>query len=92
MKLNKQEIVKQMMLPLALVRAFFLAITNVAWGLLSIFGLNALIAYLIASKGIELTTINTTFLAAENIILNNIIFFTIIGFVLEAYRGIKDLK
>jgi hypothetical protein len=75
---------------LALLKAFFYAITNVAWGLVSLFAFNALITYLMVSQG-QVNLVNPYFLKAEAFIIDNIMQFVWVFFILHSYSEIKDV-
>jgi len=73
----------------ALFKSFFLAVTQVAWGLVSIFGLNLLLAYMIR-EGTPIEVSNL-FLQLEMFIGTNIMSFVFIFFALYAYVEIKEV-
>ena len=72
-------------------KSFFLAVTNVAWGLLSLFAFNALIVYLYKSQGFDLTLIPPIFIMMEEFIINNILAFVFVFFVLCFYLEQKEI-
>jgi hypothetical protein len=75
---------------LALLKAFFYAITNVAWGIFSLFALNSLLAYLLVSQG-QVNLVNPYFLTAEKFIIDNIMQFVWVFFILHSYSEIKEV-
>lgn len=74
---------------LALFKAFFMSVTQIAWGLVSIFGLSIIINYFV-KEGIPYY-VNEFFLSCEYFILDNIVPFTLIFFILYAYFEIKEI-
>lgn len=74
-------------------KAFFYSVTQVAWGLVSLFGFNLIISYILISKGAEMPiTISKTFLILEQVIINNMMFFVSVFFVLGLYFEIKEIN
>jgi hypothetical protein len=71
-------------------KSLFLAITEVAWGLVSLFGLNLILVYML-KEGTPLF-VDKTFLMLEMFITNNIMPFVIIFFCLHIYFDIRSLK
>ena len=82
---------KTALITLALLKSFFLAVTQVAWGLVSIFALNAVIYYMYEKQSLDLTTLNHTFLRLETFIGSNIMPFVWVFFVLYAFFEIKEV-
>lgn len=82
---------KYLLIPLTLLKAFFQSVTQVAWGLLSIFGFNFALTYLASKKSIDITDINILFLRCESIIINNAIWFVLIFLILYSYSEIKEI-
>lgn len=83
---------KYLTIPLKILKSFFLAVTQVSWGVLSLFGFNLLLAYLLKENMIKISEINKLFISLGDIILQNIMIFTLIFFALYLYDEIIDLR
>lgn len=78
---------------LAAIKSFFFAVSQVAWGLLSIFGLNIALMYMIERHGTEsLTELNPLFIKLESIIITNILWFVLAFFLLYSFLEIKEVN
>lgn len=80
---------KLFMIPLLLAKAFFLAVTQVAWGLASMVFLNLEIVWVLKEEMTQ--QISTGFLRLEAIVFNHIMLFVMIFFIIYAYYDIKEL-
>ena len=80
---------KTALITLALLKSFFLAITQVAWGIASLFFLNILLAYML-KDGIPFY-VSKMFLQLEAFIVSNIMPFVWVFFVLYAFFKIKEV-
>lgn len=76
---------------LSLIKAFFHAVTQVAWGLASLFILNGVFVYLHEKQNFDLTTISPLFIRLESFIITNIMFFVIVFFILISYLEVKEV-
>lgn len=88
---NKGSFIKGTMVVFAIIKSFFLSITQVAWGLVSIFGLNWLITYLMVNRQVDLSSINLLFIQMEGFIVDNIMWFVLAFFILYLYSEIKEV-
>ena len=83
---------KSALITLALLKSFFLAVTQVAWGLVSLFGLNLLLTYIIISqKQVVPELVNNMFITLEGFIMGNIMPFCWVFFILYAFFEIKEV-
>lgn len=89
----KNEIIKGGAIVFSVIKSFFLAVTGVAWGLVSIFGFNALLSFLIVKtdSSFDLSKINPLFLKLEIFISNNLMLFIFAFFALYLYFDIKEI-
>lgn len=86
------KIIKPIMVFLAIIKSFFIAVTQVVWGVLSLFGLNALIAYFYIQQGNVLPeSINESFMFLQGIIMDNIMWFILVFFILSYYSEVKEI-
>jgi len=76
---------------LGLIKAFFQAVAQVAWGLAGIFLFNLVLTYLLKSNQIDTTTINKTFLMVAQIIINNLMIFFWAIFLIYVFYEIKEI-
>lgn len=81
---------------LLLVRAFFSSIFQLAWGLVSIFALNGILAWLIYNKSTAITTADIQtlqiFINIEQWIIYNWIIVLLVIFAVETYAILKEMK
>ena len=76
----------------ALIKSMFSAVTQVAWGLVSLLGLNVVMAYILAKNEMILPPyIDQTFLKISMFIVEHIMAFVWIFFILACYFEIKEV-
>lgn len=80
---------KYLLIPLVCLKSLFLAVTQVAWGLVSIFGLNLIMTYFL-KEGMPLS-ISETFLILERFIAGHVLLFVGCFFALYLYFEIKEI-
>ena len=76
---------------LIIFKSFFIAVTQVAWGLVSLFGLNLLLTYLLREGQVLPSSLNYLFIKLEGLILNHIMVFVIVFFLVYLYFELKEL-
>jgi hypothetical protein len=85
---NSQKGINVLLFFFTLIKGIFFAVTQVAWGLVSLFGLNIILGYMIN----EGTTfyIDETFLMMESFIIENMLIFVFVFFILCVYTELKE--
>ena len=83
---------KSALVILSILKSFFLAITQVAWGLVSLFALDISLAYLSEKQGFDVTMVNKTFMDMIFFIQEHILLFVGVFFILDLYFEIRELK
>jgi hypothetical protein len=74
-------------------KSFFSAITQVAWGLVSLFGLNIIIVYLMSKNNMILPPeVDKTFLLLSAFIIEHMMIFVFIFWIVYWYIDYKELK
>jgi len=76
---------------LAIMKSFFHAITDLAWGLISIFGFNLLMTYLATAYEFDLTTITPLFFKAIFFISDHIPAFFWTFFAWHLYFNVNKI-
>lgn len=74
---------------LKIIKSFFYAVTQIAWGIASILLLNIALAYLMKSTD-SINLISNVFLNLESFIVKNVIWFVLVFFILYFYGEVKE--
>lgn len=94
-KQNKKTLISHRLINIGLagIKSFFLAATQVAWGLVSLFGLNLVLSYIItANRQVYPSLINKTFLHLEQFIIENIMLFFFVFWIVYFITDYKELS
>ena len=81
---------KYLIIPLIVLKSFFMAVTQVAWGLVSIVALKVAIIYALKGEALPVT-INETFLLLTNLIIDYMLWFAFVFFIIFVYFDLKEL-
>jgi len=82
---------KSFLVLLKICKSFFMAVTQVAWGIVSLVFLNGALYYMNEKYGTDITSISPTFLKLDTWIFNNVMFFFWVFFALYLYFEIKEV-
>lgn len=87
--MTKKYKAKYLMIPLMLLKSFFSAVTQVAWGLGGMMLLNLLLSYML-KEGLP-TSVDKQFLIVEQFIFNHMMLFVWVFFGVYLYFEVKEL-
>jgi hypothetical protein len=86
------KILERIIMGIAIIfKSLFMAVTQVAWGLIALFGFNALIVYLYKTQGLNVLSVSRIFLQIEGFIQQRIMLFVWIFFIVYLYFEIREL-
>ena len=83
---------KLFLVGLAILKSFFHAVTQVAWGLTGIFAFNLILAYMLKGNQIMPNEVNQLFMKAEMLIINHVMLFFLVLFAIYLYSELKEFK
>ena len=80
---------KYLMIPLIILKSFFMAITQVAWGIVSIVALKVALIYALEKDALPVS-VDELFLKIVQIIVDYMVWFALIFFVIYLYFDLNE--
>jgi len=87
---KKNKGIQGIMIIVGLAKAFFMSVTQLAWGLVSLFGLNLVLAYFLKEN--MPYEISLQFIRLEGIIIDNIMIFFWLFFIWYSFSYINEVN